>query len=691
MNLRRQLLLVSILTLILPWAGCQFIRETESALREGQQQMLAGTAQAIADSLSQFSDEMLTATNDSRFGEDQIYGQPLTSAPLIDGYLDDWTIPENATATLRGTDGVIRYVVGIYRQYLFVHVDVRDAAIIFANAQDANTGYKFSDQVSLISIDNYGEETVFHFRAEAPGPIVATRQINDQVFDETRIVAHWQDTPNGYRLETRIPRNLVGSRIGITVTNTNEASSSGVSSTSYSGAIPGPFVSVSPVLQSVAGGYVQQPGLRLMIANRDGWRLALAGNLSSSAAGESTQQAGWLRLAYNMLLEPGTEAALAEPDPSGREQQSYVSNALQGTPASRWFRSTDTGRAVISVAHPIWSGTVQTGAIIMQQSTDAILSLTNQTLTRLITLTLISTIGVALVLLGYASWLSSRIRDLSNAAERALDDQRVRTALPSALAGDEVGDLSRSFSSVLQQLGNYNDYLRTLAAKLSHELRTPLTIVSSSLENLEHEELSAEAVKYTARAREGAERLRRILTAMSEASRTEELIENAEPEVFDIGAVLESTVAAYDDAWPERQFVLSNNSTDATVRGSPELIIQMLDKLADNAVEFSATGDVITISLDSDANHVVIGVTNPGQPLPENMRTEIFHSMVSVRSDDSGKHLGFGLFIARLIAEGHGGSIAAENTDGGVSFIIRIPVHITTTDTEHLRSIAHGE
>ena len=59
MNLRRQLLLVSLLTLILPWAGCQFIRETESALREGQQQMLGGTAQAIADSLSQFPYELL--------------------------------------------------------------------------------------------------------------------------------------------------------------------------------------------------------------------------------------------------------------------------------------------------------------------------------------------------------------------------------------------------------------------------------------------------------------------------------------------------------------------------------------------------------------------------------------------------------------------------------------------------------
>jgi len=682
MNLRRQLLLVSILTLILPWAGCQFIRETESALRAGQQQMLAGTARAIADSLSQFPGEMLLGSGTDHLGENQLYGQPLTSAPLIDGYLDDWTIPEHAAASLRGTNGAIAYVVGLYDGNLFIHVDVRDRTVVFAETTNESIGNSYSDHVALISIDNAGEQTVFRFRAEAPGQIVASREISNQVFDESRIVAHWQDTPGGYRLEARIPRSLTGSRLGLVVTNTREASIPGVRSATFSGDLPGPLVGVSNVLQSVASGYVQQPGLRLMIANRTGWRLALAGDIAGSARGEDQPESnsGWLRLAYSMLLEAGTEADLAEPHPSGREQQSYVSDALQGTPGSRWFRSPDTGRAVISVAYPIWSGTVQTGALILQQNTDAILSLTNQTLTRLITLTLVSTIGVALVLLGYASWLSSRIRRLSNAAESALDDKRVRTELPSAQSGDEIGDLSRSFSNVLQQLGDYNQYLQTLAAKLSHELRTPLTIVSSSLENLEHEALSDEARIYTARAREGADRLRSILTAMSEASRTEQLIQNAEPEAFDIGAVLESTVAAYSDAWPQRKFILRDDLTTPTVHGSPELIIQMMDKLADNAVGFSAPGDSITISICSENEQAVITVTNPGRPLPEKLRTQLFHSMVSLRSDDSGKHLGLGLYIARLIVEGHDGSISAENTDDGVSFIIRIPTTANQTE-----------
>src|SRR5210317_1491717 len=48
MRLRRQLLLVSLLLLSLPWAGCQFIREMEGALRHGQAQSLQATARAIA-------------------------------------------------------------------------------------------------------------------------------------------------------------------------------------------------------------------------------------------------------------------------------------------------------------------------------------------------------------------------------------------------------------------------------------------------------------------------------------------------------------------------------------------------------------------------------------------------------------------------------------------------------------------
>jgi len=309
---------------------------------------------------------------------------------------------------------------------------------------------------------------------------------------------------------------------------------------------------------------------------------------------------------------------------------------------------------------------------VLQQGTDAILSLTNQGLVRLINVTLIATLLVAGTLLGYATWLSRRIRRLSVAAEEAVESDNLRAVLPSQHAGDEIGDLSRSFSHVLRQLGDYNEYLRTLASKLSHELRTPLAIVTSSLENLEHEQLDEAATEYAARARDGAERLRRILTAMSEASRVEELMQHAEPETYDLRAALSSTVAAYRDVYPNRNFNFATELDTATTQGSPELIIQMLDKLVDNAVGFSQDGDTITFGLAAADNSLLLTVTNPGPPLPGRMRHQMFDSMVSMRPGEDNKHLGLGLYVARLIAEGHGGRISAENTADGVTICIAL-------------------
>ena len=668
MNLRRQLLLVSLLTLVLPWSGCQFIRETESALREGQQNMLGGTAQAIADSLSQFPADFLAAGSDGTYRGNQIYAHPLEVEPLIDGYGDDWTLDELSTRSLRGVNGQINFSFGIFAQQLFLIVDVRDSSVVFANR--GSDDILHSDQIELVSVDAEGVRERFLFSSEAPGTLIGRRDRNGDWIEDSRVEAYWRNTPDGYRLEARLPRQLLGEFLGLVISNTDSPAAPGIRSATFDGVTPGRMITISSVLTSVVSAYAQDD-LRLIVTDRAGWRLASAGQISSDSGDAGSRGGGWLRVAYNMLLEPGAEAAFAEPNPLGRERQAYVVSALNGGADSAWFRSAETGRAVVAVAQPVWSGSVQTGVLILQQGTNAILSLTNTALGRLVNFTLIATLGVAFALLGYASWLSLRIRRLSAAADRALEDDATRLALPSALAEDEIGDLSRSFSNVLHRLGNYNEYLRTLASKLSHELRTPLTIVSSSLENLEHENLSDEAARYTTRARDGAARLKKILDAMSEANRVEELMQNTDVEPFDLHAALTSATAAYGDAWTDRRFRLETHSEATRILASPEMIMQMLDKLIDNAVGFSQSNDEIVIRLQTTGTGTEISVFNPGPALPEKMRSQLFDSMVSMRPGDSGEHLGLGLHIARIIAEGHGGVIRADNTGDGVTFVCK--------------------
>jgi len=669
MNLRRQLLLVSLLTLMLPWAGCEFIRETEVALRNGQQQMLTGTARAVASSLAQYDDEF--PARDPAFPvSDQLYVDQLEFSPKIDGYFDDWSI--EALHTLRGVDGPVRFALGYYEQAIYLFVEVADRNIVYATPQSLvpNGASRHADRVVLATSSPPYLQEAISFAAEAPGQLLSYKQTSYGFAPEPTIAAYWQDYPGGYRVEARIPAGQLGTHLGISVINTSDAQSAGTQSSSFIGRFPGPTRQEIPDLTEVATSLVQAD-MRMILTDADGWRIAQAGALGSG--NEERGGSGFVQRVYDVLLEEGDEAILAEPDPLGRERQPYVTAALQGNEARAWFRSTLTGRAVVAVAQPVTVGGEIIGAVVLQQGTDAILSLTNEGLARLIYVTLITTIVVAGVLLGYATWLSRRIRALSVAAEDALDKEQLDRALPSALADDELGDLSRSFSWVLQQLGEYNEYLRTLASKLSHELRTPLAIVTSSLENLEHEPLNETSLSYTARAREGADRLRNILNAMSEASRVEELMKNAEPERFDLRAVLESTTDAYRDVYGARQFVFDAKVDTAKAAGSPELLIQMLDKLVDNAVDFSGDGDTITISLEGDEAMLVLSVANPGPPLPERMRSQLFDSMVSMREGKDSRHLGLGLYVAKLIAEGHGGNITADNIDGGVVFSVSIP------------------
>jgi dedicated sortase system histidine kinase len=675
MNLRRQLLLVSLLTLVLPWAGCEFIRETESALRQSQQQMLSGTASAVAESLERYPEEFPVEPGGNHTPADQLYGHRLEAAPLIDGYVNDWPLPAESLRQIGGADGPIRFVLGLHGRHLYLYAAVTDNEVVYASpstvAVDDGPGY--ADRVVLVSANPPMASESLMFAAEAPGPVIAWFQSSFGFGPEATVQAHWQDVAGGYQVEARIPINLLGTHLGINVVNTASERQAGIRSTSFVGQVPGPFVTISPDLTSLAEKLVQ-PGTRMLITDRNGWRIAAVGAPGTTMQPSQGAVSNWLRIAYKALVEPGTEPAFAEPDPSGRERQPYIAAALDGRTSESWFRSLESGKAIVAVAEPVSGNGGTIGAVVLQQGTDAILSLRNEGLARLMNVTIVATLLVAAALLGYATWLSRRIRRLSGAAEEAVEGAAIRTALPSADAADEIGDLSRSFSYVLGQLADYNDYLRSLASRLSHELRTPLAIVTSSLENLEHEGLEGAPADYTARARDGADRLRRILNAMSEASRVEELMEHGEPEAFDLENVVSPTVEAYRDVYPERRFEFDCTATTTTMRGSPELLIQMLDKLVDNAADFSANGDVIRISLESGDGGLVLGVHNPGPPLPERMRSQLFDSMVSVRSDGSDRHLGLGLYVAKLIAEGHGGRITAENADDGVRFSVILPV-----------------
>ena len=80
----------------------------------------------------------------------------------------------------------------------------------------------------------------------------------------------------------------------------------------------------------------------------------------------------------------------------------------------------------------------------------------------------------------------------------------MRAPFAATAAGDEIGDLSRSFASVLARLSEYASYQEKMASRLSHELRTPIAVVRSSLDNLKAAPLPRRRARVHGRARRRA-------------------------------------------------------------------------------------------------------------------------------------------------------------------------------------------
>jgi dedicated sortase system histidine kinase len=408
---------------------------------------------------------------------------------------------------------------------------------------------------------------------------------------------------------------------------------------------------------------VERTTSRIWVVTRDLRVLALAGTLKR---GEPPQETLTQRALGRLIPHPTEDFDDALRDDvlaTGRE----ISGALTGTPGVR-LRNTPDGKAVvISAAHPIWNGDEVVGAVVVEESTNPILSVRSVALERLLVLTLAVFAVAAAVLIGFATRLTTRIRRLRDEAENAIDARgRIAHLVTAQNSGDELGDLSRSFSAMLGKLSQHHAYLESMASRLSHELRTPIAVVRSSLENLKL--APADARVYIERAEEGLKRLGTILTRMSEATRLEQGLASVERERFDLAAVVSGCVEGYRLAYPGQSFELALPRDAAIASGSPDLAAQLLDKLVANAVDFSSAGEPIRVSLSVADGAALLSVENQGLPLPESMRGKLFDSMVSLRGRDARTgepHLGLGLYVARLIAEFHEGAIRAENLASG--------------------------
>jgi signal transduction histidine kinase len=294
-----------------------------------------------------------------------------------------------------------------------------------------------------------------------------------------------------------------------------------------------------------------------------------------------------------------------------------------------------------------------------------------------------------------AAGLRSRIVAPLAAGERTIGIISVCRGEVNAFSADEVEMmtlLGRQVAAVVQNIRVYEaernaaEELRRLSALradfvslVSHELRAPMASVIGCAQTLRQRwrELAPDQRESFLALIEGE--TARLATLIGDVLDTSRIEAGTFPFTFgqvDLEELVREASEVVRLGQEEVGLCLSVTSRIPPVRGDRERLRQLLLNLLSNAVKYTVAGDEVEVSAANEDGAVAVSVTDHGPGIPREEQRLIFEKFGRVNQGGKAKPgAGLGLFIARSIAEAHGGSLDVESEPGaGATFTLRLPL-----------------
>src|SRR5947207_8459873 len=374
-----------------------------------------------------------------------------------------------------------------------------------------------------------------------------------------------------------------------------------------------------------------------------------------------------------------------ESDTGNAQDFGEAVRALRGESGSAVRSDPQSGGLVVSVAVPVQRYKQVLGAVMLSSANGEI-----EEELRTVRLELLRIFGVALLVtvllsLYLAGTIARPIRLLAAAAERARG-RGARVEIPDfTRRGDEIGDLSGSLREMTDTLWQRMSAIESFAADVAHEIKNPLGSLRSAVETAVRIEDPANQRRLMAIILDDVERLDRLITDISDASRLDAELGRLELAPIDIAAMLEALVEIHESTrtrgTPRLVIELADSGRGLVVSGIETRLSQVFRNVIANAISFTRPHGAIRLTARHDGRAVLLPVEDEGPGIPEEKLTAIFDRFYSERpaGEKFGTHSGLGLSISKQIVEAHRGRIWAENrldADGtviGARFLIRLP------------------
>lgn len=340
-------------------------------------------------------------------------------------------------------------------------------------------------------------------------------------------------------------------------------------------------------------------------------------------------------------------------------------------------RTDPKGGIILSAAVPVQRYKQVVGALMVSHDGSRVARALFQVRIAIIQAFLVSlavTVGLSLYMAGT---IARPIRRLALAAELVRHGRgRVHRIPDLSARGDEIGELSLALKEMTEALWARMDAIERFAADVAHEIKNPLTSVRSAVETAARLSDPEKQKKLLSIIQDDVERLNRLISDISDASRVDAEMSRADTEAVHLARLLEMLGEVYRSTTENIAFTLDVPCDDPlVVDGVEGRLVQVLRNLIGNAISFSPTGGGIHLSAMRVGKAVRVMVEDEGPGIPDGKLAAIFDRFYSERPEGEkfGTHSGLGLSISKQIIDAHGGRIWAENRDGGgARFVVEL-------------------
>jgi signal transduction histidine kinase len=233
----------------------------------------------------------------------------------------------------------------------------------------------------------------------------------------------------------------------------------------------------------------------------------------------------------------------------------------------------------------------------------------------------------------------------------------------------------------VEELAQLSQLRADFVSLVSHELRSPMAAVIGAARTLQDRwrMLTAEQREsFLALIGDETARLAELVGDVLDTSRIEAGTFSYRFEEVDLGRVVAEAIETAVLAQQEVPIVASGHGALPAIRGDRTRLRQVLGNLIENAVKYSPEGGEVRLSAAAANGEVRIAVRDAGPGIPRDHQARIFEKFGRVDVPGASKPgTGLGLFIARSIAEAHGGSLdVSSGAEPGSTFTLTLPVGV---------------